>query len=92
MAKRKNKDNKQNNLSIYAKYSGLCFEMLSIIALGTFAGYKLDEKLNLQTPIFTLSLSLLSVFISLYFVLKSLKKQGNNCVNAQDKNDNKDIK
>lgn len=73
MKQRKNKDNKEN-LHYFAKYSGLFFEMLGIIVLGAFGGYKIDQKYKFETPIFTIILSLFSVFISLYLVIKSLKK------------------
>lgn len=72
MTKRKNK--KKENLYFFAKYSGLFFEMLGIILLGTFVGYKIDKKYSFKIPIFTIALSLLAVFISLYLVIKSLKK------------------
>lgn len=68
------KDKRKENLYFFAKYSGLFFEMLGIISLGTFAGYKIDQKYSFETPVFTIVLSLLSVFISLYLVIKSLKK------------------
>lgn len=71
---REKEDKQKKNLYFFAKYSGLFFEMLGIIGLGTFAGYKIDEKYSFETPIFTIVLSLFSVFISLYLVIKSLKK------------------
>jgi F0F1-type ATP synthase assembly protein I len=72
MKKKRNKHN--NNNRNYAKYSGIAFEMLGIIFLGTLAGYKLDEHTAMEFPIFTLCLSLLSVFAALYVVLKDFIK------------------
>ncbi len=55
-----------------ARYSGLVFEMLGIIALGTFLGTKIDSNRNSGFPIWTIVLSLLSISIALYVVLKDL--------------------
>jgi F0F1-type ATP synthase assembly protein I len=45
--------------------------MLTIILLGVFGGYKLDGWLN-TLPVFTVILSLLSVVIAIYSVVKDL--------------------
>lgn len=57
----------------YIKYSGLGFQMIVIIGVFSFAGYKIDETLHHQTQWVTAVLSLLGVFISLYLIFKSLK-------------------
>jgi len=41
-----------------------------LIFAGAFGGTKLDNKLNLTFPVFTVILSLLGVFIALYLVIK----------------------
>jgi len=56
----------------FAKYSGLAFEMLGIIALGSYAGYKLDEYRNGEFPLWTIILSLFAIFSSLYLVVRQL--------------------
>ena len=50
-------------------------QMGVIIFVGVFGGFKLDELLNLKFPVFTVVLSLLSVFASIYFVTKDLNKK-----------------
>ncbi len=75
MMTKKNREIKKSTLRYFARYSGLAFEMLGIIFFGTFAGVKLDEKRAGEFPLFTTILSLLSVFISLYLVLKSLLRK-----------------
>ncbi len=55
-----------------ARYSGVAFEMLGIIFLGTYGGYKIDLLRNAEFPLWTLVLSLLSIIIALYVVLKDL--------------------
>ena len=62
-----------NNL---AKYSGMVFQMGAIIALGVWGGIKLDKYFPIaKFPLFTMSLSLLSVFASMYFVIRGLMKK-----------------
>lgn len=58
------------NVSIYA---GMGFQMIVIIGLFTFAGYKIDQKTTAKLPIYTAILSLVGVFASLYLIIRSLK-------------------
>jgi ATP synthase protein I len=68
-------DNRDNNpMNAYAKYGGMGFQMIAIIGLFTFAGYKIDQAANHQVKWVTAILSLAGVFISLYVVIVSLKK------------------
>lgn len=69
-----NKQPNNNKIKSYVQYSGLVFQMMGIIGLFTVAGYKLDQNQASKTPIYTAILSLLGVCISLYTVIKSLKK------------------
>jgi ATP synthase protein I len=62
---------KKNYLNSYARFSSIAFQMLAIILLGVFGGYKLDGWLN-TLPVFTVILSLLSVVIAIYSVVKDL--------------------
>ena len=66
----KNKRNKKKQLNSYVKYSSLTTQMAVIIAAGTFFGNHLDKKNTSEIPIYTIILSLLSIFLSLYYVLK----------------------
>ena len=68
----KNKDNNENRVNNYIKYSGLGFQMIAIIGAMTFAGYKLDDHYKHTTPWLTAALALSGVFISLYIVIKSI--------------------
>ncbi|WP_207422111.1 AtpZ/AtpI family protein [Desertivirga brevis] len=60
--------------SAYAKYSAMGFQMFAVIAVFAFIGYKIDERQNSKTPLWTAFLSLLGVFCSLYLVIRSIKK------------------
>ncbi len=48
--------------------------MMAIIAGGAFGGLKLDQWLDTR-PVFTVTLSILSVFLSIYFVTRDLLKK-----------------
>jgi F0F1-type ATP synthase assembly protein I len=66
---------KKNSLNNYAKYSSIAMQMLVIILIGVFGGVKIDEWLDLSIPLFTVLLSLLSVIIAIYTVVKDLLKK-----------------
>jgi len=67
---KRNKDQKRSSGYSFARYSGVGFEMLGIIALGVWGGQKLDSHSTRQFPLWTVVFSLLGVFIALYLVLK----------------------
>lgn len=69
----KNK-NTNSKLQNYVKYSGMVFQMIGIIGLFAFGGYKLDDYYQSKIPIYTAIISLTGVLISLYTVIKSLKE------------------
>jgi len=77
MVNKKKSDEKEdlNGLSKYAYYSGLGFQMIAIIGVFTYLGFKLDEWMLSQKPIYTAVLSLLGVCISLYSVIRSVNKK-----------------
>lgn len=68
------KDQKQNQLNAYLKYSGLAFQMLGTIGLAVWGGMRLDEYLELRFPVFLLVFTLLAVVASLILTIKSLPK------------------
>ncbi len=75
MSKNEPNNNSGNDkpMNSYAKYSGLAFQMIAIIGLFTFVGYKIDENAGHQTKWVTATLSLIGVFISLFIVIRSVK-------------------
>ena len=50
-------------------------EMMTIIALGTYGGYKLDQWMDNKFKGFTLGLMIFSVIIALIYGLKGLLKK-----------------
>ena len=63
----------QKPLNSYAKYSAVGFQMIAIIGLFAFIGYKIDAAANHETQWVTALLSLIGVFISLFIVIRSVK-------------------
>ncbi len=59
----------------YGKYSAIAFELLVIIFAGVYAGWKLDTYIPKTKPLFTVTLSLLSIAVGLYATLKKLTKK-----------------
>ncbi|MDD2386069.1 MAG: AtpZ/AtpI family protein [Bacteroidales bacterium] len=71
----KNKDNKKpirEGVNKFVRFSTLAFEMGIIIGGGTYGGVYLDDYFELNTPVFTIVLSLFAVFASLYLVIKQV--------------------
>lgn len=72
--KKNSKKQESNDLNNYAKYSGIAFQMVAIIALTTWGGIKLDKLTGFETPVFTIILSLLGVFAAIYTAIKDFIK------------------
>lgn len=64
----------QKQLKNYARYSGLAIEMGVIIFAGAFGGLKLDQKLDLSFPFFTLILTILALIMAIYIAIKDFLK------------------
>ncbi len=58
--------------STYLKYSSLGFQMAITIGLGAWLGTYLDEKYNTEKPYYTIAIVLVSIFISMYQVIKDV--------------------
>ena len=67
---------KKQSLTNYGKYSALVFQIAAPIVLGVWGGIDLDRLFGLKKfPVFTVTLSLASVFLSVYWVIKDLLKK-----------------
>jgi F0F1-type ATP synthase assembly protein I len=64
----------KKSLNDYARYSGMAVQMLVIILLGVFSGYRIDLWLHTK-PVFTVILSLLSVALAIYIVTRDLLRK-----------------
>lgn len=60
----------QKQPNAYIKYTNMAIQMAAIIGIGSWAGFKLDEYYKNSTPVFTIILSLVSIFAALYVSLK----------------------
>lgn len=68
------KNDKNDGLHSYVKYSGLAFQMIAIMLITVWAGLKLDKLFLLETPVFTIILTLLGVAASIYTAVKDFIK------------------
>lgn len=64
----------KNGMSKFLYFSGMGFQMIAIIGVFAFIGYKIDENKGSDKPIFTALFALLGVGLSLYSVIKSILK------------------
>jgi ATP synthase protein I len=69
----KNTPNDDRPANSYVKYTSMGFQMIAIIGIFAFAGYKIDKAANHQVQWVTAVLSLIGVFISLYQVIRAVK-------------------
>lgn len=67
-------DKKKNKFpSDYAKFSNIAFKMAIIIFLGVFGGYYIDKLwLPFDFPLATIILSLSSVVLAIFIIIKGL--------------------
>lgn len=56
-------------------YSQIGIQMAATIGLGTWLGYWLDGKFENKVPAMTIILSLLSIGVSMYNVIRQLPKE-----------------
>jgi hypothetical protein len=71
----KKPDEARQRTSSYTQYSSIAFQMLGTIGLGVWGGMKLDQWQGNRTPGWTIGLSLLAIFASLYLFIRGLPKQ-----------------
>ena len=67
-----NRNRITNPLKQYAKYTGIAFQMVAIMAVSTWLGLKVDALLNLQFPLFTLIFIITALGLLLYKIIRSI--------------------
>jgi ATP synthase protein I len=75
---RKNKkpsNSQRKQLRVIAKYSGIAIQMIIIILVGVYAGVWLDNYFQPNFPVFKLVLSLLSVGLAMYTVIRGVSRE-----------------
>ncbi len=60
-------------LHSYARYSGVAFQMLGIMAVFIFGGWKLDQHFQTNTPWITAIMAILGIALALFTILKQVK-------------------
>ncbi|KOH44139.1 hypothetical protein NC99_31320 [Sunxiuqinia dokdonensis] len=70
----KNLKKHKQKFDSFIRYSSLAFEMVTIMALGVFIGFKIDQWLDLSFPAFTLALMIISVIAAIYHAIKKFLK------------------
>ncbi len=68
----KKKSQNRENLSNYAKYSGIAFQMILIIIAGLYLGIKMDKWFHTNDPVFTAIFTLLGVILAIYTIIKDV--------------------
>ncbi len=69
------KKKQPDDRNAYMRYATMGTQMMAIIGLGVFGGYYLDKHFGFTIPVFTLVLSLLSVFAAIYLSIKDFLKK-----------------
>lgn len=67
------KKSEKQSLNNYAKYTGVAFQMMAIIGLSAFIGYKADQFYGHQTQWVTAIACVIGVVLSIYQTIKQLK-------------------
>lgn len=73
--KKEPKENSRQSLNALARYSGMAFQIAASIVICLFLGKWLDSKFPMKFPVFTTTLTILGVFLGVYFVIRDLLKQ-----------------
>ncbi|RLD19979.1 MAG: ATPase F0F1 [Bacteroidetes bacterium] len=63
---------KSKPLKNFVKFSGLAFQLFAVIGIGTWFGYWLDSRMQLQVPIFTLLGAVLSLSAVIYYLIRQV--------------------
>lgn len=68
------KNPKSESLASFAKYTGVAFQMMAIIGLSAFVGYKIDVHYGHKVQYATAIACVLGVFLSIYQTIRQLKE------------------
>ena len=69
------KENNRKGFDTFIRYSSLGFEMMAIIGLGTFLGYKIDQWMENEFKGFTFGLMIFSVVAAIIYGTRNLLKK-----------------
>lgn len=63
-----------NKTPDYIRFIGLAFQMMAIIALGTWIGHYFDQKNSINFPVWLLTGCFIAIGVVFYQLFKSLPK------------------
>lgn len=69
-------EDSKKKINTYLKFTSIGLQMAILVAAAALGGRWLDEKQGNETPIWTLVLILLSIFASLYQIIREVIKMG----------------
>lgn len=69
-------EDSKKKVNTYLKFTSIGLQMAILVTAAAFGGRWLDEKQGNETPIWTLVLILLSIFASLYQIIREVIKMG----------------
>lgn len=78
---------KADNMIWQASQAGV--QLVAIILIFVFAGYKLDQKVETEKPWFTLGLSLFGVIIGMIWFIRTFTRLMNKEKKAKEADENK---
>jgi ATP synthase protein I len=70
-------ENKGPSMSKYARFSSLVLQMGLIIGFFVWLGTYMDKLQKMETPWWTIGLSLFGVFAALYLIIREVIKSSN---------------
>ncbi|WP_084119127.1 AtpZ/AtpI family protein [Aquiflexum balticum] len=65
--------NKSPHSNAYLKYIGLSFQLFTVIGLGTWFGWYVQQKSQMKFPIWLLLFCLLSIIVAFYHLYITMK-------------------
>lgn len=69
---------KKKSFNSYARFSGIVFQMIAIIVIGTFIGMEIDEKFPNENNWFTIVLAFSAVILSVVIVIRNINTASKN--------------
>lgn len=66
---------KKNKFDSFVRYSSLGFEMMAIIGIGTYGGFKIDQWMGNEFKGFTFGLMVFSVVVAIIYGTRNLLKK-----------------
>ncbi len=73
--KKEAKESRRQSLNALARYSGMGFQIAASIIICLLLGKWLDAKFPMKFPVFTTALTILGVFLGVFFVIRDLLKK-----------------